>query len=57
MRKKIRVQTKKGFRTLLLDKEEEKGLERELKGHKGYIQEYKTKKGKVVTNREIISKA
>jgi len=57
MRNKVKIRTKKDkVKTLLLSKKEEKELESELKGHKDYIQEYETKKGKIITDSEIVSK-
>ena len=51
----LKVKTNKGEELLNLTNTEYQELKQELVGEKEYIQEYKTKEGRIITDLEIIS--
>lgn len=54
-KKEVKVNTKSGIKTLLLSEQEKEQLKQELAGSKPYIQEYKTRSGKIISDLEILS--
>ena len=54
MKHKIRVNTFKGTKTLLLNKEEWEDLKAELGGNLKYIREFISNKGEIITSDEIL---